>query len=886
MGRVAAEGNAKAKRSRNMTAGPTSSPGAFSSDHKCVCLCACVIRNWCAYVQHRMVTMVVSCGMEKYTIKSQSPCPIGTPDCQLVMYKLSTRPVYREKQKMVTVLLWRCCPGYGGKNCEDAVAQGHVLEPSSHTAGSPRPGGPGSRYAGDERLTQLAKEQNDFQPSGGPEEENVTVSIPKPDHHHHQDHTHIHGDRGHKVGRTHETLLVLAWVYHGNTIHQLIAHYCNFVMGHNRPPKDDTATPCVVRQAKYHPVHLPVDITKVLMAQIQPLLDGFNQTLQRLSQEVGDLSRDLAELKQGREHHRPQEEPPGVHGVFKAKLDDTIHQIDQMKATLNLRQEELEDRLHSQQAMLHQNLSNFKMETDGKIKRTQKLLQVSLQSLNASLAEVKLDQKQLEEKVQRESSDRDSISPSQLLEGPAMWEAIDRLDNKVVNNTVELSALLEDLDLVKRNILGLQRRHHDLEESIAETGRNSQIQFMETGLEVEAAKVEVLNQIDELANNITIHEKLLREIEEDVDYLFRHVHKNTNATVCDCKVITSALSKLEQEVANVTEVAKENKLALEENTEVQDHWDMGCCNTVEEIREGLLQVQKTLTFEQMKSQSMDNSLTDLKHGFMGSQQDLHRLEEMDKVKKEKVEELSSDFKTLMKDAIRHSEILEVLLGEEVLEFKDRPSHEQEMYSIPVLQSRIQHLHEQIRNQNLSMLYLRNSIQAEDPDTYGPSAPTDGSTRGLKRRSKDERGEDSLDSPVENHPGPSAYDLLGLEKEVEEPRAESSSVKEQRCLPCCNCTDKSSPLSRMAVLQSEVAVMRGALEDHLRLFKDVFINAEALADSSDALDLSQLRNMVKRKEDKQGRNHKEKKDQARGGHGRGKIALHSKRDASPARAGQD
>uniref|UniRef100_A0A8C9S403 EMI domain-containing protein n=1 Tax=Scleropages formosus TaxID=113540 RepID=A0A8C9S403_SCLFO len=797
MGRVAAEGNAKAKRSQNMTAGPTSSPGAFSSDHKCVCLCACVIRNWCAYVQHRMVTMVVSCGMEKYTIKSQSPCPIGTPDCQLVMYKLSTRPVYREKQKMVTVLLWRCCPGYGGKNCEDA---GTVLG----------------------MLNVPVKVTSSFWFSSAP-------SL-------------AHSRTGPRLGTQ---------------------------QPHRRKPPPRRA---------WVPLRRYVSL-------IQPLLDGFNQTLQRLSQEVGDLSRDLAELKQGREHHRPQEEPPGVHGVFKAKLDDTIHQIDQMKATLNLRQEELEDRLHSQQAMLHQNLSNFKMETDGKIKRTQKLLQVSTgYSLNASLAEVKLDQKQLEEKVQRESSDRDSISPSQLLEGPAMWEAIDRLDNKVVNNTVELSALLEDLDLVKRNILGLQRRHHDLEESIAETGRNSQIQFMETGLEVEAAKVEVLNQIDELANNITIHEKLLREIEEDVDYLFRHVHKNTNATVCDCKVITSALSKLEQEVANVTEVAKENKLALEENTEVQDHWDMGCCNTVEEIREGLLQVQKTLTFEQMKSQSMDNSLTDLKHGFMGSQQDLHRLEEMDKVKKEKVEELSSDFKTLMKDAIRHSEILEVLLGEEVLEFKDRPSHEQEMYSIPVLQSRIQHLHEQIRNQNLSMLYLRNSIQAEDPDTYGPSAPTDGSTRGLKRRSKDERGEDSLDSPVENHPGPSAYDLLGLEKEVEEPRAESSSVKEQRCLPCCNCTDKSSPLSRMAVLQSEVAVMRGALEDHLRLFKDVFINAEALADSSDALDLSQLRNMVKRKEDKQGRNHKEKKDQARGGHGRGKIALHSKRDASPARAG--
>jgi len=35
-------------------------------------------------------------------------------------YKLSTRPVYRQRQQISTALLWRCCPGHGGHNCEDA----------------------------------------------------------------------------------------------------------------------------------------------------------------------------------------------------------------------------------------------------------------------------------------------------------------------------------------------------------------------------------------------------------------------------------------------------------------------------------------------------------------------------------------------------------------------------------------------------------------------------------------------------------------------------------------------------------------------------------------------------------------------------------------------
>uniref|UniRef100_A0A8C4XAK7 Multimerin 2 n=1 Tax=Erpetoichthys calabaricus TaxID=27687 RepID=A0A8C4XAK7_ERPCA len=72
-----------------------------------------LFRNWCAFVHSRVLTMVVSCGTEKFIIKSQNPCPEGKADYPVL------QPVYREKQKVLTSLQWKCCPGHTGENCEE-----------------------------------------------------------------------------------------------------------------------------------------------------------------------------------------------------------------------------------------------------------------------------------------------------------------------------------------------------------------------------------------------------------------------------------------------------------------------------------------------------------------------------------------------------------------------------------------------------------------------------------------------------------------------------------------------------------------------------------------------------------------------------------------------
>lgn len=57
--------------------------------------------------------------------------------------------------------------------------------------------------------------------------------------------------------------------------------------------------------------------------------------------------------------------------------------------------------------------------------------------------------------------------------------------------------------------------------------------------------------------------------------------------------------------------------------------------------------------------------------------------------------LSASFNVLLKDASRHSQVLELLLGEDVLDFLDWPVEEQEEHSMPALL-------EQLRRHSLSI----------------------------------------------------------------------------------------------------------------------------------------------------------------------------------------
>uniref|UniRef100_A0A8C3ATQ6 Multimerin 2a n=1 Tax=Cyclopterus lumpus TaxID=8103 RepID=A0A8C3ATQ6_CYCLU len=688
-----------------------------------------------------------SCGTEKYTIKSQSPCPSGTPDCQLIMYKLSTRPVYRQRQQISTALLWRCCPGHGGHNCEDA-------------GGSARAS-----------LCCLpVKEEVDAD----------TLPYPEP------------------------------------------------------------------------PTALPVpDMMALVMSQLQPLLQGFNHSLELLSRQVGDLVRDVAELKSDQMEVEMQSGPPAgpeldeaAEERLDAKMDEAFQHVREVQRQMEGQRTDMENRLHSQHAMLHYNLTSFKTDIDMKLKRHQKMLQTTEYQLEDWTTEDQLED-QTTKGPQEDQTTKGPLEdhpppPSLLTPHPplqpshtsALWEAIERLDNMVVNNTVTSG----DVQLLRRDF-------KELEKHINRTARTSQVQFMETGLEVEAAREAVLWQVGELVGNLSRQGERLREMDVDVDYLYDAFYKQNSSTDCDCKGLKAAIARLERGVANVTELASYNRLALaEESDEGEGQWsEAGYWEPAVEVKV-FLSTQRNVT------ETLDQSLNRLSGSVAVAVAEVSGMKEADRKLLEEMQHLSASFRSLLTDAIRHSDVLELLLGEEVLEFLEWPVQDQEAHSIPSIKEQLRLLQEQLRGHGLSITSLLGNKPARDrqllllPEGRRPEHGGDGS------------------------------DLWNLEKRVEELRLKVLQLEEKSCNTSSERED--APGDAEAKLQVEVMWLKRGLEEHLRVFKNVFSNADELAGSDATLELDKLWQLVKNKGGK-----KEKKRGGGGGSERGGVNHRSRRETS-------
>lgn len=132
-----------------------------------------------------------------------------------------------------------------------------------------------------------------------------------------------------------------------------------------------------------------------------------------------------------------------------------------------------------------------------------------------------------------------------------------------------MDGLAEDLALTSGGVRQLRRDATALGERLNQTARTGQVLFMETGLEVEAAKVAVLERAEQLAANLSRQAQRLHELDVDVDYLYGVLYKNNASSSpppqCDCcGRLGEAVARLEGGVANATEMATENRLALED----------------------------------------------------------------------------------------------------------------------------------------------------------------------------------------------------------------------------------------------------------------------------------------------------------------------------------
>ncbi|KAG7459056.1 multimerin-2 [Solea senegalensis] len=641
---------------------------------------------------------------------------------------------------------------------------------------------------------------------------------------------------------------------------------------HHQPHEDDAAA----HHYPEVPAALPVpDMMALLMSQLHPLLHNFNRSLEHLTRQVDDLAQEVLQLRSGwpgaelqlqvgtteaLKHNEEAEE------ILDAKLDEVYKHIREVQAQLETHRLDTDSRLHSQHAMLHYNLTSFKMDMDVKLKRQQKMLQISLQAMDLKVNQDQTTEAELEPHAAPPPS---MLRPLPPTDSSTLWEAIKRLDNMVVNNTVKVGGLTEDVDVTSGNVQRLRFDLKDLEKLINQTARRSQVLFMETGLEVEDAKVGVLKKVDELTRNMTQH---LQEVDVDMDYLFTALYRNHSAPDCDCKALTAAVVQLERGVANVTALANENRLALEaDDDRGVEQWD-GANDwepAVEALQRGLQLVKESVVLEQTRSltlsQTLNQTVRQLSSSLSLSVAEVSVLKRSNEQLRKDLHKLSAPFDSMLKDAIRHSDVLELLLGEEVLEFLEWPVQDQEAQSIPALKEQLKNLQEELRGHSLSITSLLSSragVWEEVPSADQPSfsssllLPDDKSPGGMRRSNSGEAAREQQlflrpDERRPEHEGDGS-DLWNLEKMMQDLELKVKQLEDKPC-PCPSSSTEREVLSK---LQEEVTWLKRGLEEHLRVFKNVFTKTDVLVASNAALDLDQVWQLVK--------NQKTKKERKRGG----------------------
>lgn len=123
----------------------------------------------------------------------------------------------------------------------------------------------------------------------------------------------------------------------------------------------------------------------LVISQLQPVLEGFNRSLLHLSLQVRDLASDVAQLQRNQMNVEQLRAVPVAdpepdeteEELLETKLDEVYQHISHVQRQLENQQIYMENQLHSQQTMVHYNLTSFKMDVDMKLKRQHKMLQVS-----------------------------------------------------------------------------------------------------------------------------------------------------------------------------------------------------------------------------------------------------------------------------------------------------------------------------------------------------------------------------------------------------------------------------------------------------------------------------------------------------------------------------
>nr|XP_012643484.1 multimerin-2 isoform X1 [Microcebus murinus] len=567
-------------------------------------------RNWCPYQKSKLVTLVAACKTEKFLVHSQQPCPQGAPDCQRVkvMYRVAHKPVYQVKQKVLTSVAWRCCPGFGGPDCQH---QDSTATPEPEDAGADRwePGdgpvsvAPGHPVAEIKELEvqqelqerRLGELQNDIQEAadGLPGlwkalASNLTAPT-----------TGANGTQ--------------QLEFSGNSLEQLLL------------PHLDT----------------------FLKVHFSPIWRGFNESLHGLFQAIRNLSLDVEANRQAIKRFQDsavaRADFQELGAKFEAKVQENTQSVGQLR-------QDVEDRLHTQLLSLHHALSEVQADVDTKLKRLHKAQEAP--GTNGSLvvaaagAGARPEPESLQARLGQLQRNLSALHVAMGHREKELQNTLKDMRTTLTQHSDEIKELYSESDETFDQISKVERQVEELQVNHTAL-RELRVILMEKSLIMEENKEDVERQLLEL--NLT-----LQHLQGGHADLIKYVKD------CNCQKLYFDLDVIREGQRDATRALEETQVSLDERRQLDG-------SSLQALRSALDAVSLAVdahTAEGERARAATARLRSQLHALDG---EVGALKAAAGETRREVRQLHSSFAALLEDALRHEAVLAALFGEEVME---------------------------------------------------------------------------------------------------------------------------------------------------------------------------------------------------------------------------
>ncbi|XP_056386786.1 multimerin-2 isoform X2 [Hyla sarda] len=741
--------------------------------------------QWCSFVHKRIVTYVDVCKTEKYVVRSQQPCPHGTPDCQKTMYRLAQKPIYELKRKFVTSLEWKCCPGYTGSTCEYAdpnaihIPLDHVFS-SEKTQESPVSAEVIDMIKAVESQENLLEDiQNDI----------------------HQAASHLQ-DLQNALGNN-STIDV------GNS--------------QNQSEIDDR----VVRE-----VVLP-HVENFLKAHFSPIWTNFNKSLQNLNRMVKNLSESVEinrkTLDIFLENSVPKKDLYELGTKFESKIQENVDKLEHLK-------QHIDNNLHTQQTVIQHNLTMIKADTDVKLKRNQKYLQSQYSYLNFSIGELRRGQEQVQDDL------LDLTQNITLLHSPNH-----RVNETVMEHEVQIKDLLAESEAAFENINILERWIKELRTEFKQNSEKVQIQFMEKSLIMEEIKdliqrqiielnytvISIQNGSDELFKNCDCHKMNLDIIAlEEIQRNFSNQFRDVLYGIEDVKQKEgSSKTYLQHSVEDLAQALQFNRQSLA----AQQEQGRKLTHITSQLSTQMKNITDDVKLIRMDNGQIHRHIKHLDSSFSSLLEDATRHERVLEalLGEEALELLSEDNPEVV--------YMTVIKMNEVL---NRTLHilEKQLLNTDSLSERLEFLEMQYGNQNSPDPSIFNVEQHNGGKTHDGPYQSGGSVH-LEPNHEASRHNDA-DEPDYNDIMILKKDLQNLYVKVNELESSFSNIPHFRNDTIVGAL---KPLHiSISSMKLDIENLAELYNKHLQLFHKIFVNYEDLISSDAPLDIEKLKSIMDKK----------------------------------------